>query len=324
MVEPPIPGFTGVVWEARPTEQLAKDLMTGRGAAPMAEASAALARLAASFGGAVVEYDQIIGAIREAWRSDTSEAVLERISTLREWLIEAAGSAGQNATRAGRQAMAYELAKLTMPHVAEIAALEAAKQSIEQMGAGLGGPLVGAAAAVDAEQDLAKANAARVMRTYESAATPLATPWQHAAPPVIASSAALDAERAAAEPKPVASTPGGFAPVSFAGGFGGMTAMPRVKGAYHTRTFAQSVTEPEVTARQQSTAAAESSTSRMMPATGMSPGTAMQDAERTARAAAASALPGESVELDAGIAAAPAVLGGPVETAQATATGQAP
>jgi hypothetical protein len=43
------------------------------------------------------------------------------------------------------------------------------------------------------------------------------------------------------------------------------------------------------------------------------------------RAAAASSLPSETFELDAGIAAAPAVLGGPVEQApRATAPGQAP
>ncbi|WP_431953542.1 PPE domain-containing protein [Nocardia lijiangensis] len=321
MVEPPVPGFTGVVWEARPTEQLARDLTTGRGAVPMADAASAWARLAASFGGAVAEYDQIIRAIDDAWRSEASGPVVERITKLREWLVDAASAAGQNAARAGVQVTAYEVARLTMPHIAEIAALEAAKKSVEQIGAGLGAPLVGAAAEIDAEQDTTKATAARVMRGYESATSPLATAWQQAHPPVIASSAALEAEQAATQSSAAAPPRPGMVPASFAGRMA-RVAMPRAPHAYRAPVIAQAAPEPTVVPGQ-SSAAAESASSRMMP-TGMAPASAMAEAQSTVRAAAAARL-GEGLEIEAGIDAAPAVLGGRAEPApHTTATGQAP
>ncbi|MEV5648572.1 PPE domain-containing protein [Nocardia sp. NPDC052254] len=315
MVEPPVIGFTGVVWPARPTEQLARDLTTGRGAAPMAEAGTAWTQLAASFGAAVVEYDQIVAELRELWRSDGSDLVLERIGKLREWLVDAAASAGRNATSAGGQAAAYEVARLAMPHVAEIAALEAAKQSIEHAGAALGAPLVAAAAQVEGEQDLAKADAARVMQGYESATAPLATPWVQAHPPVIATSAALDTERNAAATKTTA-TPampsGGFMPA-----LPGLPAMPLAQTAYRAQTVAQSVEVVESTAAQPVPMHVEDATGRMVPG-GMSPGAAgmsgMGEEERSLRAgAAATPRPGDALHIEAGVEAAPPVLGGVAE-----------
>ncbi|MFI7666826.1 PPE domain-containing protein [Nocardia sp. NPDC049526] len=313
MVEPPVIGFTGVVWPARPTEQLARDLTTGRGAAPMAEAGTAWTQLAASFGAAVGEYDQIVAELRESWRSDSSDLVLERIGKLRDWLVDAAASAGRNATSAAGQAAAYEVARLAMPHVAEIAALEAVKQSIEHAGAALGAPLVAAAAQVDSEQDLAKADAARVMQSYESATTPLATPWVQDHPPVIATSVALDAEQNAAVASTAAAMPampgGGFMPV-----LPGLPSMPLAQTAYRAQTVTQSVSVEEVVAAQPVPVHAEDATGRMMPG-GMAPGGAgMGEAERTVRAGAApTPRPGDAMHLETGIEAAPPVLGGVAE-----------
>ncbi|MEV5834329.1 PPE domain-containing protein [Nocardia sp. NPDC052112] len=314
MVEPPVIGFTGVVWPARPTEQLARDLTTGRGAAPMAEAGTAWTQLATSFGAAVVEYDQIVAELRESWRSDGSDLVLERIGKLRDWLVDAAASAGRNATSAAGQAAAYEVARLAMPHVAEIAALEAVKQSIEHAGAALGAPLVAAAAQVDSEQDLAKADAARVMQSYESATTPLATPWVQDHPPVIATSVALDAEQNAAAASTAAATPampgGRFLPV-----LPGLPSMPLVQTAYRAQTVAQSVSVEETVAAQPVPVPAEDATGRMVPGGGMAPGGAgMGEAERTVRAGAApTPRPGDAMHLETGIEAAPPVLGGVAE-----------
>jgi len=315
MVEPPAVGFTGVIWEARPTEQLARDLSTGPGAKPMADASAAWGRLGASFGAAALEYDQIVAKIRQSWSSDESEAVIERIARLRDWLGEAAAQAGRNATHAGSQAVAYEVAALTMPHVNELASLENAKRGVEQAGAALGAPMVGAAAQLDSEQGIAKANAARVMQSYESATAPLAMPWEHPQPPAIASGAALEAEQAAAQS---ASQPGRPSPapsmVAPAGAFAGATAaMPRAKTAYHAPTFAQSATAQERAPVQQSVPASnDSSTGRMAP--GMMPHGAgvSGDAERSGRAGAAAApVAGDALGVDAGTNAAPPVLGAP-------------
>ncbi|WP_459549320.1 PPE domain-containing protein [Nocardia sp. X0981] len=321
MVEPPVIGFTGVVWPARHTEQLSRDLMTGPGAAPMAEAGAAWTELAATFGAAVVEYDQVLARIRAAWRSPDSEVVLERITRLRDWLADAATAAGQNATRAGGQAVAYEVARLAMPHIAEVAALEDLKQGIEQAGAALGAPLVAAAAQVEGEQDRAQANAARVMQSYESATTPLADPWPQQRPPVIAASTALEAERnAATRPAPAAAgqaVPGGF-PVGFPG-----RSVPLAKVAYQTRAIVQPVAAPEVVPVQSSAAKTESGLSRAVPG-GMAPAAGMAaDGERTVRAGSAGApRPGDALNLEAGFDAAPPVLGAAADRAPSQAEAQ--
>lgn len=309
MVEPPVIGFTGVVWSARPTEELSRALTTGPGAAPMADASAAWTRLAATFGAAVVEYDRIVAEIRESWRSPESEVVLERITTLRGWLVDVAASAAQNATRAGSQAVAYEVARSAMPHMAEIAALEETKRGIEQAGAALGAPLVAAAAQIAGEQDLARTNAARVMQSYESATTPLANPWPQPRPPVIASSAALEAERGITSGPASAPT----APTLPRGGFVPSFAMPRAQVAYQARTVAQSVPATNVIPGQPVTVATENGASRILPG-GMAPAGAASEVERTGRAgAAAAARPGEALNLEAGFDAAPPVLGAAAE-----------
>ncbi|TQM28752.1 PPE domain-containing protein [Nocardia bhagyanarayanae] len=323
MVEPPIPGFTGVVWEARPTEKLAQDLTTGRGAVPMAEAAQAWTRLGVSFGAAVPEYDQIVKAIGESWRSETSPEILDRITKLREWLLEAAGSAAQNATKAGSQALAYEVARLAMPHVAEIAALEEAKKSVEAIGAGMGAPLVGAAADIAAEQDLVKVNAARVMRVYEEATKPLETPWTQTAPPVIANSAALEAERAASEVRSTA-MPATAVPASLAAAFARATPPPRAKTAFTTQAVAAATVEPTPVPVETAPVAGDSSSAnRMGVPAAMAPGAAMQDDDRTLRAGAASAQPDKPFEVEAGFAAAPAVIGGAEPAPKATASGAA-
>lgn len=313
MVEPPVIGFTGVVWPARTTEQLARDLTTGRGAAPMAEAGTAWTQLAAGFGAAVVEYDQIVAELRESWRSDGSDLVLERIGKLRDWLADAAASAGRNAASAGGQAAAYEVARLAMPHVAEIAALEAVKQSIEHAGAALGAPLVAAAAQVDDQQDLAKADAARVMQSYESATTPLASPWVQEHPPVIATSAALEAEQNAATASTAAAAPtmpgGGFMPV-----LPGLPSIPVAQTAYRAQTVVQSMSTAETVAAQPVPVHAEDTTGRMVPGGGMSPSSAGTEVERTVRAGAApTPRPGDALHMETGIEAAPPVLGGVAE-----------
>ncbi|MEU7631983.1 PPE domain-containing protein [Nocardia sp. NPDC049220] len=314
MVEPPVIGFTGVVWQARPTEKLAQDLTTGPGAAPMADASMAWAKLAASFGAAVADYEQILLNIRESWRNGESEAVHERIAKLREWLIDAAAAASQNAAKAGAQAVAHEVARLAMPHVAEIAALEAAKHGIEQAGAALGAPLVAAAAQVDSEQDMAKANAARVMQSYEAAATPLAMPWQQRHPPVIATASALEAEAGAAETTAAAAAARGVPRIGGMPNLAGLS-MPRAKTAYRAQTVSQSVAAPEVVPVESTPVVTDNAASRMVPGA-MNPGTAAGDTERVVRAAVAATRPGEGLQIEAGLDAAPPVLGAAPEQAR--------
>ncbi|MFC3964566.1 PPE domain-containing protein [Nocardia jiangsuensis] len=310
MIEPPQPGFTGVVWEAREPDRLARELTTGAGAVPLAEAGAAWADLAGTFGAAVLEYEQIVQRMRGAWRSGTSRAVLDRVATLRDWLIDASAAAGSNALRAQTQAAAHELARLTMPNAADIAAIREVQRTLEQMTAAMGAPIRAIAAQTDEDADVAKAAASRVMRTYEAATEPLAVPWSQQQPPVLASPAALAAEQGGA-PRPAPSTP--VVPVAAPGfgGFGGVgiAPVPRVKTAYQVRLPIEgSTTETVETVVSQPVPSSQGGVPLVPGALGGAAAAQSAEEEYQARAAEVSA---DLLGQDIGIVSAPAVLGAP-------------
>jgi hypothetical protein len=312
MIEPPVAGFTGVIWEARPAEKLAHDLGAGPGVRPMADAGAAWSRIAAAFGAAVIEYDRVLAQLRESWRSSESELAIDRFAALRHWLVDAATAAGRHAAMAGGQAVAYEVASLAMPHLADLAALEATVRSIEQMGAALGTPLVGAIAEADTEQNLAKANAARVMQNYESASAQLASPWEQHAPPEIVSGTALAAEQSAASGAAAASAPAAGLPLAL-GGVGaafGAPRIPRAVSPYQSRALGPTTAvDPETVPVQSSAAAAHSGAGQMVPGPMTAGATAGPGSDRTVRAGLGDSEACEVMEIDAGIQVAPPVLG---------------
>ncbi|GGL23757.1 PPE domain-containing protein [Nocardia jinanensis] len=325
MIEPPHPGFTGVVWPARPADRLARDLTDGPGGVPMAEAVQAWARLAASFGAAVVEYERAVLEVRDAWGSGQSSEVLQRISTLRDWLIEAATTATANTVRFRSQVAAYEVARLAMPHTADIEQIQQIQRMLEAVGGILGAPLRAVAAETDKDADLAKAVASRVMENYEKATEPLASPWQHPTPPVIAPDTALAAEHAAAAPGANPAPPavrGGMplGPMGIpVGSIPIPAAMPRVPVAYNAPVYTQSVKVPETVPQGAAVSAAGGSSQAAplapgaMGAAGANGGG--QEAPRFPRAG----LSGDADDHFAGeseLRAAPAVLGG-VEAAAA-------
>ncbi|WP_227984295.1 PPE domain-containing protein [Nocardia spumae] len=308
MVEPPGDGFTGVVWEARPTERLARELTTGPGSVPMAEAAAAWSRLAANFGAAVVDYDRIVSEIRGHWQSDRSDEVVERIARMRDWLLDAATAAGRNATHAGEQAAAYEVARLAMPHVAEIAALDQAMHAVQAVGAALGAPMVGVAADISADQDVAKSGAARVMRTYEAATEPLAVPWRQIGPPVLATADALAGEQAAATaesaaPMPV---PPGMPAMSNLAAF----SAPRALTGTRMRTVVRVAPAAEFTAAPAAMDRTGVTTGQAVPAAAGPAAATQNEEEHTPRAGVVEGPAVAEFEIDAGLAAAPPVLGG--------------
>lgn len=326
MIEPPKPGFTGVVWEARPPERLAQDLTMGPGSLPMAEAAAEWARLATVFGAAVLEYEQVLASLRGAWQSGRSNEVMEKVTTLRQWLVDAATTASSNAARLQAQVTAYEVARLAMPNTAEIEQIKQVQQAVESVGAMLGAPIRAVAADTDADADVAKAVASRVMRSYESAAEPLATPWQHQEPPKIAPEQALVAEQsaaAAAAPKAMPGFPG-----VRVGSIGIPALPPRALSAYRAPVFSQSTTAAEPVARstQVGTTAATGQSAPIAPGAMGAAGGA-QDSARFPRASLAGEA--DQIGLEGEIQAAPAVLGGTEAVAKAptetrTETGGAP
>ncbi|WP_433193032.1 PPE domain-containing protein [Nocardia sp. CA-107356] len=305
MIEVPPSGFTGVVWEAREPQKLAQDLTRGPGAVPMAEAAVAWARLATGFGAAVVEYEQILAALRGAWQSGSSDAVIQRVSTLRDWLAEAAGAAAQNAARMQAQVVAYEVARLAMPNTADLESIQQVQRMLESIGGMLGAPLKAVAAQTDTDADLAKAVASRVMRSYESATEPLATSWQQAQPPRIAPDEALMAEQSARQSATVDTSPGALPMGAMSMPMPG--AVPRVRTSYRAPVYSQREPTTEVTARPVPVhgAASDSSTVPFSPAASGG-GVASRDVSRFPRAS----LAGDAGDhLDGKIHAAPSVLG---------------
>ncbi|WP_280399588.1 PPE domain-containing protein [Nocardia carnea] len=302
MIEPP--GFTGVVWQARPAEQLARDLNAGAGTTQLAETVAAWTRLGAQFGTALLDYDHILTALRQAWCSDNGTVFLEQIATLRIALEEAARAAAANATRVADHIVVYEVARAAMPHPVELAALAEAQRTLAQVSATLGAPLLATGDETDTQQDAAKTHAARVMRTYETASEPLATPWQHQTPPVVSSDTALRAEqtaaRAATSPSPIPAPRG-------------VTAFPRMPALSVPRELTASRTAPTVQSTPSTqyspaaTAHSEAGNGRMMPGA-MTPTAAGSDDERNSRGSV-SPYRADSDEVVGQLQAAPAVLG---------------
>lgn len=306
MVEPPEVGFTGVVWEARPADRLARELTTGPGSVPMAEAATAWGRLAAVFTAATADYDRIVAVVDDHWRSPVSSQTVERIGRMRHWLAQTAAAATQTASQTGAQATAYEIAQLAMPHAAEVAALAQARQSMEQVGAALGAPLLGGASQISTDADAAQMTAVRVMRSYEAAAQPLAQPWEHEPPPQLvapaeASSQAADAQEAAML---AAGLPGSLPRID----------LPLTQARVQPLVEAtQETDEVSVVEQAQGNVVAHTASGNMTPAA--MPGSAMGAQAEEERAGAAAAPVGE-IDLDVSVSSAPPVLGAAVPRVQ--------
>lgn len=220
-------GFTGVNWDARPTEQLAADLGAGPGPAPLAEAGMAWAALATEVGEAGVEFAAVLARLGVHWQSAQSSAAFEKLTRLAPWFADVAAAAVENAARAESQAAAITVARLNMPDLAEVDVVEKLHE-IATTATAVAPIIAGAAAQAERAVAHQRMRAARVMQTYESATEPVAAPWESAQPaPVLVSGEPLAAEQAAAArasappPQPPASVapPGVAMPVGLGGAF---------------------------------------------------------------------------------------------------------
>lgn len=301
MLEPTKPGFTETVWEARPPEQLARDLVTGAGAIPAAEAGLAWARLSAGFASAAIEYERILSLLDSAWESTGGRDVVDQVRALRDWLASSAAAAAGNAVQAESHAAAYELARLAMPDAGEVEAIHDLQKTLEQVGAALGAPNLATIARVDGEADAAKAVASRVMRTYEAATETLATPWEHQAPPVVTTGEGLTG---APQTQPVSPTPS----MGIPGGIGPIHIAP-VKTDYRGRSTIQVSATPTPQVTVAPTTTVQSGSSVPMSPAGMSQGGNQSEEEHTSRMSPIGAPSGDD-GLTSGMHVAPAVLGG--------------
>ncbi|WP_207840205.1 PPE domain-containing protein [Williamsia soli] len=253
-------GFTNVVWQARPTEQLAKDLGDGAGLGSMADAGAGWTRLSAVLADAGVDYLRIMARLGISWESAHSDHAFAKLRTLAPWFVDAAAAAADNAGRVAAQCAATTVARLAMPNLPEIEVTKGVRDTAAAVGTALGTPIGGVAA--DAERALhdQKQRAARVMETYESASEPLARPWTNPPPPEVVSSVALASEEASRQHRSAPAAPGlPTAP----GGSAGMgpvavpiaAAAPREKSRFAATVVAGSSVGPTVAEPAASTAA---------------------------------------------------------------------
>ncbi|MET9488656.1 PPE domain-containing protein [Nocardia sp. NPDC006630] len=313
MLETTKPGFTGTVWEARPPEQLARDLVTGAGAVPAAEAGLAWARLSAGFGAAALEYEHILEILDSAWESKNSKPFIERIRALRDWLASSAADAASNAAQAEAHAAAYEIAKLAMPDANDVEQIKQLKEMLEQLGTAVGAPMLAQVARTDTAADEAKAIAARVMRTYEAATESLATPWEHQAPPEITAGMDTGGNQApAVDPDAAATTPEMPAMPGFP--IGPIDIAP-IKTEFRMRGNAQvdeTISERVVT---QPVTVQTGASMPMAPAAAAAGGGDGED-EHVTRSGLAGAPSDAELGLTSGMQVAPAVLGGVDPNAQ--------
>lgn len=244
-------GFTNVVWQARPTEQLATDLVTGAGVVPLTDAALGWAQVSAVLADAGVDYVRILARLGISWESATSDHAFGKLGAFAPWFAEAAAAAAANAERAGAQCAAVTVARLTMPNLPEIELTEGIRNTAAAVGTALGAPIGGVAADAERAMHDQKQRAARVMETYEAAAEPVARPWSAPRPAEVVSATALVSEQAppnpdvrhsvhavsAAPPGPIG---GGYAPIA-----AGMAA-PREKTRFAATVLAGSSAAPVV------------------------------------------------------------------------------
>ncbi|MBA4025433.1 MAG: hypothetical protein C0482_24015 [Gordonia sp.] len=189
-------GFTNVVWQARPTEQLARDLGDGAGVGSLADAGVGWTRLSAVLADSGADYLRIMARLGISWESAHSDQAFAKLGALAPWFGDAATAAADNAGRVAAQCAATTVARLAMPNLPEIEVTTGVRYTAAAVGAVLGTPIGGVAA--DAERALhdQKQRAARVMETYESASEPLARPWTNHSPPEVVSPTAMTSEEA--------------------------------------------------------------------------------------------------------------------------------
>lgn len=251
-------GFTGVIWDARTSRDLAGALGDGPGAAPFADAASSWGSLAAELANAAVEYAAVLARLRTQWQSGSADAALDRLGALTRWFAEMAAQATAAAAATETQAVAVTVARLAMPNVAEIDLIGDLAHAASVTASMI--PLAtGAAAHAERAAHDQRIRAARVMEAYEAAAEPLARPWRAAdpAPKLVADAAAVsppsssNAGHGGGEWPTAAGAPG------VATGIVSVSSAPR--GSYAPTTLASApATSPEVPLAPQNTAPAPS------------------------------------------------------------------
>lgn len=176
-------GFTGVSWESRSTERLARDLTDGPGPTSVGNAGAAWMRVAKEFAAASADFDKALDRLRGAYSSSGANLAVSRLEEFGNWLRATSVNAAANGERAERAAVANTVAVLAMPSVSEAIEAKTAHDMMASLAAYNGAVLNGHFAAFDEAAAHHSASAAAVMHQYEDACAELAKPWDEPPPP---------------------------------------------------------------------------------------------------------------------------------------------
>ncbi|WP_328857022.1 PPE family protein [Williamsia herbipolensis] len=189
-------GFTGIRWDARPAEQLSRDLSRGAGAKPLFEAGMSWAAIASALHELDREFAGVRKLMAEGWRGKGDAAMAQSLDKLSTWVSETADMAAHNATAAERQAVAHTVAMAAMPDAEVISALGQLEDALKAVAAPPHSLIAGGLAKLDEQAHGMKAQAARVMESYELATTPVATSWDSVPVPThLVHRASLTAEK---------------------------------------------------------------------------------------------------------------------------------
>lgn len=169
-------GFTGVRWETRQAERLSRDLSAGAGPKPLFEAGLAWASIASSLKDLDAEITQLRKSVVEGWSGSAAPGVLTALESLKTWVAQTSEMARANAEAAERQAIAHTVAVAAMPDAAVIAGVAQLESALKMVVAPPSALMSGGIARLDEQAVGMKAQASRVMESYEQATTPVSKP----------------------------------------------------------------------------------------------------------------------------------------------------
>ncbi len=275
-------GFTGVRWETRQAERVSRDLSSGAGPKPLFEAGVAWASIASTLAELDSEISQLRKSVVEGWSGSAMPGVLAALESLKTWIVQTGEMARGQAEAAERQAIAHTVAVATMPDAAVIAGVAQLEAALKMVVAPPSALMAGGIARLDEQAVGMKAQASRVMESYEHASTPVAKP---AGPPQApkdlvdhrgAAQARADAEAKMAESNGLALAVAQGAMLAVAGMTGTRGALrasdPYVSQTRRTDLRVDAVAGEEVVTDATSAASAAGPTAPFVPAAGIAQG----------------------------------------------------
>ena len=194
-------GITGVFWLPRTATVNSTTLWAGAGPVPLSTATPAWAAMSAAYADASFTVTRVLAELAVGWQGVTSVGAKARLAGFKIWADQAVATATTLSAKTGANSIATTTARVVMPSLPEIVAVQTAKAAAYSTG----GVLNGTAEAAEAADRAMDIRAALVMEAYEAATTSVVvTPTEFVPPPPIANALAggtSETEQAGAQGK---------------------------------------------------------------------------------------------------------------------------